>query len=190
MSRVVLEKGKQGAFLRSIRIALGGGWAELAQVLGVSSRTIRDWAGEKWLMSFEAALQLQQHSSVRMPSVIDILPEFWSTSKAATTRTLEWNVAHGNPGTPEGRKKGGLVSQQRRREQPERYAGTRVRLRNDIKAPPEGESLAEFIGIVLGDGTISNHQVRIALNRTTDGAYGNYVADLAHKLFGLRVAAS
>ena len=189
MARVVLAKGEQEEFLRRVRTALEGGWERLAQVSGVRSRTICDWAREKWRMSFEVALQLQRHSGVQVPSGIGVLPEFWSTSKAATVRNLKWNAVYGNPGTPEGRRKGGVVSQQRRREQPERYAGSRVRLRNAIKVPPDGEEPAEFIGVVLGDGTISNHQVRIALNRNTDRAYGGYVADLAQRLFGVRVAA-
>jgi len=53
MSRVVLAKGEQGDFLRRVRIALGG-WDRLAQISGVRSRTIRDWARERWRMSFEA----------------------------------------------------------------------------------------------------------------------------------------
>ncbi|MBI1893807.1 MAG: hypothetical protein HYS14_06825 [Candidatus Rokubacteria bacterium] len=138
-------------------------------------------------MSFEAALQLQRHSGVQLPRGIRVLPEFWSTSKAATVRNLKWNAVYGNPGTLEGRRKGGAVSQQRRREQPQRYAGSRVRLRNGIRIPPDGEELAEFIGVVLGDGAISNHQVRITLNGDTDRAYGGYVVDLAQRLFGARV---
>lgn len=59
-----------------------------------------------------------------------------------------------------------------------------------IRVPPEDEQLAEFVGIVLGDGSISNHQVRIALNRATDRAYGSYVVDLAGGLFDVTVAAS
>ncbi len=190
MSRVVLAKGEQEAFLRRVRGAVGGGWERLALVSGVHPRTIRDWVRERWRMSFEAAILLQRHSGVQMPGGVGILPEFWSTSKAATVRNLKWNAVHGNPGTLEGRRKGGLVSQWRRREQPERYAGSRVRLRNVIKIPPEGEELAEFIGIVLGDGTISNRQVRIVLNRTTDREYGSYVADVARKLFGVAVTSS
>lgn len=137
----------------------------------------------------EAALQLQRHSGVQVPSGIDVLPEFWSTSKAAMVRNVRWNAVRGNPGTAEERRKGGVVSQQRRRDHPERYTGSRVRLRNAIRIPPDGEELAEFIGIVLGDGTISNYQVRIVLNRTTDSAYGGYVANLARRLFGVTVTA-
>ena len=106
MSRVVLAKGEQGDFLRRVRIALGG-WDRLAQMSGVRSRTIRDWARERWRMSFEAALQLQRHSGVQLPRGIRVLPEFWSTSEAATVRNLKWNAVYGNPGTPEGRRKGG-----------------------------------------------------------------------------------
>ena len=190
MSRVALAKGEQEAFLRSVCTALGGGWDRLARISDVNPRTIRDWAREKWKMSFEAALRLQQHSGVRLPAGAGSLPEFWSASKAATVRNLRWNAVHGNPATPEGRRKGGLVSQQRRREEPGRYAGSRVRLRNAITVPPDGEELAEFIGIVLGDGTISRHQVRIALNRAADREYAAHVAGLARRLFGIRVATS
>ena len=188
MSRVALAKGEQGSFLRGVRTALGGGWGQVAQISGVNPRTVRDRARERWRMSLEAALRLEQHSGVRLLAGAGTPPEFWSTSKAATVRNLKWNGAHGNPGTPEGRRKGGLVSQRRRREQPERYAGSQVRLRNAIVVPPDGEELAEFIGIVLGDGTISEYQVRVALNATTDREYADYVAGLARRLFDIRVA--
>jgi hypothetical protein len=46
------------------------------------------------------------------------------------------------------------------------------------------EELAEYIGIMLGDGGITANQCTITLNREADCDYINYVSSLGEKLFG------
>src|SRR3989338_671391 len=65
-----------------------------------------------------------------------------------------------------------------------------------ISIPKRGENLAEFIGIMLGDGNIfsyrkgkkiSVHSVRIAGNSGADRDYiEHFVAPLSEKLFGIK----
>ncbi|MFH1472891.1 MAG: LAGLIDADG family homing endonuclease [bacterium] len=90
--------------------------------------------------------------------------------------------SHGNPGTPIGRKLGGLKS-----------VAIQRKVKNSPFAPslvifPEHSTrLAEFIGILLGDGSITARQVVITLHKVDDKKYANYTARLAAKLFSLEV---
>ncbi|MBI4590649.1 MAG: helix-turn-helix transcriptional regulator, partial [Candidatus Rokubacteria bacterium] len=92
MGRLVLSKTQGEGFLRRVRAALGGGWERVAGVAGVQPRTILDWARGRWQISYEAALRLEAHSGVPVPAGATVLPEFWSTSKAATARNFRWNA--------------------------------------------------------------------------------------------------
>lgn len=53
----------------------------------------------------------------------------------------------------------------------------------DIKLPPENEELAEFVGILLGDGYVSKYQTSVILNSIADKDYILYVVNLISKLF-------
>jgi hypothetical protein len=52
-----------------------------------------------------------------------------------------------------------------------------------IEVPPLSPMLAEFIGICLGDGHISQYQTAITLNAHADIAYVPYVANIMRLLF-------
>lgn len=54
---------------------------------------------------------------------------------------------------------------------------------NRVILPNQGESLAEFIGICLGDGYAWGYQAGITLNSITDRNYITYVENIARKLF-------
>ena len=58
--------------------------------------------------------------------------------------------------------------------------------RSDVRIPGEySEELAEFFGIMLGDGHIARYQVVVGLGNKEE-AYANYVAGLMEKIFGVR----
>ncbi|MBM4467703.1 MAG: hypothetical protein FJ014_19490 [Chloroflexi bacterium] len=51
--------------------------------------------------------------------------------------------------------------------------------------PEKSPLLAEFIGIMLGDGSITDHQVTVTLNKTDDAEYANFIRELIGGLFGI-----
>lgn len=55
----------------------------------------------------------------------------------------------------------------------------------EINLPVLSQDLAEFIGIMLGDGGITHFQCTVYLNSETDREFAYYVRDLVLKLFGL-----
>jgi LAGLIDADG-like domain len=57
-----------------------------------------------------------------------------------------------------------------------------------IRIPKPSVQLAEFMGIMMGDGGISKYQVTITLHSETDKDYGIFVASLVQELFGVMPA--
>jgi len=57
-----------------------------------------------------------------------------------------------------------------------------------IKIPKFSKNLAEFTGIILGDGGISKSQVRITTNKIDDAQYAIFIKNLIKKLFNLKAS--
>lgn len=56
----------------------------------------------------------------------------------------------------------------------------------EIFCPQKNEELAEFVGIMLGDGGITKRQVIVTLNPKTDKAYSIFVKKLMERLFKIK----
>lgn len=163
-------------------------WSEVAQVCGVHPRTFFDWRRGRYTLPYNAYRTLTRIGGFELDrSRMKTLPDFWSVHRAARIGGLTVAKRYGGPGTPEGRRRGGRVSQLRRRLYPERYSHCNIR--KTITQPLDCNALAEFIGIVLGDGGIgSKFQVVITLHREHDRQYQKFVSDLIQKLFGVNAA--
>ncbi|MDP2630774.1 MAG: hypothetical protein Q8P56_05195 [Candidatus Uhrbacteria bacterium] len=59
-----------------------------------------------------------------------------------------------------------------------------------IAYPKYSEELAEFVGIILGDGGISDYQVIVTLNSEDEQEYASFVIHLARSLFRIPVRVS
>lgn len=69
---------------------------------------------------------------------------------------------------------------------PERKLTYAARKRGDIIIPTRhSPKLAEFFGIMLGDGSLSHYQVVITLG-TKEFAYAEYVVNVIHEVFGAK----
>jgi hypothetical protein len=182
MYRAFFENGQQQNFLQSVHTA-GYSWDSIASICGVCTRTVRDWRREKFKMSYEAAVKLSEISGVAMPIPVEVRPEYWSTVKAGRAGAITRGKIYGNPGTPEGRAKGGRASQAKRRENPELYMNCVKR--KEIARPDFSPLLAEFAGIMLGDGRIANYQISVSLNSETDAGYSKFVIRIIKALFDI-----
>ena len=168
MSRIVLDKGKQRDFLNRVHEEGTLDWPRVAGICNICERTLRDWRREKLYMKYEAARALSKETSIHFCQPKKILPDYWSTKKAASIGARRRYKKYGNPGTSEGRRKGGIKSQKKFRENPEYAKKLGIKVRKVIKKPEKSVALSEFIGILLGDGGITNSQVTITFNRKTD----------------------
>lgn len=88
---------------------------------------------------------------------------------------------HGNPGTAEGRRRGGLNSLKTNRAT---HSGFRIL--KQIVYPARSVDLAELLGILAGDGHIDKYQVSVTTNSDTDLEHANYTSKLFKKLFSIQ----
>ena|SRR3989344_4473557 len=186
MPRIEFAKNNQHKFLEDIRESLDTDWLFLSERLGVSKRTLFDWRREKFKITkkvLEKCLYLT-HGKVKAPEYTE-LPDFWSIPNAAKRGGLITALRYGGPGTPEGRKKGGAVSQERRRLYPELYPNCNVR--RIISEPKDSVELAEFFGIMLGDGSINKvrTQAIITLHKEDSKEYIDIVTGMIESLFSI-----
>ncbi|HEY1646000.1 MAG TPA: hypothetical protein VGF75_06590, partial [Candidatus Saccharimonadales bacterium] len=87
---------------------------------------------------------------------------------------------YGPLGTTEGRRLGGINSYNNRKNEISGIFTPKV-----VSKPAKSVALAEFIGILIGDGGVTKYQVTIALNSTVDYEYSLFVSKLVHQLFHL-----
>ncbi len=89
----------------------------------------------------------------------------------------------GNPGTKEGRSKGGKKSCLVQQETSKKGTSSGFIVRKKVRLPPHSNDLAEAVGIILGDGTIARFQVSIATSALVDREYAEYIERLFRTLF-------
>ncbi len=91
---------------------------------------------------------------------------------------------YGNPGTSEGRSKGGKKTIAMFHDNLDFAKKTGFVIRKEIKHPEESLELAEFVGVMLGDGGLSgSHQITISFNDKTDRGYAKYICKIIRQLF-------
>jgi len=182
--RAVFPSGQQKAFFDSLKLDRPTRH-QLAASPDVHERTIRDWVRGKFRPPWWALEAICRSLGVEVPAQAEVVPETTLKSIAGKAGGYACFRKYGSLGTPQGRRKGGRVSQQRRRENPEKYSQCWV-TRKKIARPERSAELAEFIGIVLGDGGITDYQVTVSLGTETDAEYADFVGELAARLFGIK----
>lgn len=89
---------------------------------------------------------------------------------------------YGNPGTAEGRRRGGLRSQQIHT-----MRNTGFVIRKIVRTPRPSKKFAEFLGIMFGDGSNGAYQATMTTSAVTDLVHANHAAQLAEELFHVKV---
>ena len=151
---------------------------ELASKFEVSTRTINDW--ERGVCSFplKVAQQIGRDYKIALPDNFLVKTTNDMKSCAGKRGALARNKKFGNPGTLEGRIKGGRNSMATHRR-----LKTGFRIRKRFLKLRKTNELAEFIGIMLGDGNMTETQVRVTLSRRDEGDYAQYISRLMRRLF-------
>lgn len=180
MGRMVFNKGELRQFIENVQVKLKLDCDGLAKVVGLSGRTIRDWRREKYYPQEDIILKFSKLSGIKVPSY-HALPQYWNIVEAAKKGGKKRYELYGLLGNRESRVKGGLISWQRREKDPELFK----KYTNTFNKPEFSAKLAEFIGIMLGDGGMSQNQFVIYLNKDTDRDFANYTQLLIKELFGL-----
>ncbi len=150
----------------------------ISSVFGVSHRTFSDWRRGATSIPENFLKILSQKYNIYLPKPEKVINESLERLLAAQKGGRVRYGLYGNLGTPSGRRKGGKKSS----------SNNKWFKRKLVVSPTQSDELAEFIGIILGDGGISQRQVTITLNKTDDREYAFYIRNLAEKLFKTKVA--
>lgn len=156
----------------------------MASICGISVRSFSDWKNGNSSIPLAVFEKLVEASNINRP-LIKILPDYWYVKEAGRKGALARYKIYGNPGTKEGRSKGGKNSCSKFFLNPDLAKKLGFKIRKNIRRPKKSVELAELIGIILGDGGITDYQVRVTQNKETDKDYSLYIIWLFKHLFGL-----
>lgn len=179
MTRLVLNKIEQREFLVGVCEELEINTERAGELAGICGRNYRDWINGKLLPRKEAMVKLSEMSGIPIPKVIEEREEWWSGRVNGKIGGDACYKKYGAPGTNYDRRKGWLTTLEHKRNDP----SLRWSLPSEFKKPNYSDELAEFVGIVLGDGGLTHDQCVISLHMIDDIEYSEYVRKLANKLF-------
>jgi len=183
--RVIFPKGRQHAFLIKSLKGLDLSWPELASKIGVHPRTLNDWGREKYSMPLLALQKIREITNVKMIADIEIRDRFWYTKKGGEIAGKLVYEKYGIiGGDPKKRRRKWLQWWNRKG----KFNLSGYFIPKDISEPKKNIELAEFAGIMIGDGGITKKQVTVTLNYITDKEYINFVSNLFKKLFAVEPA--
>ncbi len=162
---------------------LGYDVKHIAAENNVTERTVRDWRRGAHSISQEVFERLVVLSGLPIDTIhYDIVDEIAQKSKAGRFGFASQKQKYGEIATNESRSKGGHSSYRSRSGNP-----ADIFTRSVIKKPKVNTMLAEFVGIMIGDGNIAPYQASVSVNMTDDAEYVPYIARLFRELFGVTV---
>lgn len=152
----------------------------LAKLCGCSDRTIRSWKVGKNMMPFNSLMLLAKEAKLSVPKVEQV-GRYEHTSRAGLIGSAIVMEKYGK--VP--------INEKIRKENWQKWfdnGGKEKVSKTFTKScniPQKSEDLAEFIGIMLGDGGMSQFQITVTLHLIDDFEYSNFVKQQIMKLFGV-----
>ncbi|MCX6724100.1 MAG: LAGLIDADG family homing endonuclease [Candidatus Staskawiczbacteria bacterium] len=181
---IFLRKGDQKAFLDGVQSKLDIGLEDFSKIAGVCIRSMTDWKREKNSVSLSGLEALCNIAEVDFPKDVEIRDRFWYIHKGARAGGLATFKKYGRIGNENYRRKKWFEWWEKKGKfNPNQYFAQK-----NIFLPKKSVQLAEFIGIILGDGGITKSQVSITLNKITDLEFSFYVKKLINDLFDVKAA--
>lgn len=180
--RVIFSPGRQQRFLLKAIENLNLSWALFADKLAVHTRTLNDWKREEYSMPLNIVKKISRIAKVEIPKDIKTKEPFWYVNKGAKIGGIACFKKYGRVGgDPEYRKKKWYEWWEKKG----KFINRDIFKRKPIKKPRKDTDLAEFIGIMLGDGGIASKskQVQITLNNKDDKEYIKFICEIIKKLF-------
>lgn len=153
--------------------------SEVANQIGYTTRTINAWKNGKNTIPQTVFIELMQLSGLQELSEYTVVSRFEQRSLAGKVGGRVAYDLYGL-GDSQSRRKGGIQSYARRKDEP-----ADIFTRQSVTCPAPNTHLAEFIGIMLGDGGVTEYQVSVSCNMRDDADYITYVSSLMERLFGV-----
>ena len=178
--RAIFSTGTQRSFIE--RVAQRVPLRDMARICECSERTIRDWRRERFSMQLRCLHLLSRYSRIPVPKRVRIENRY-AHVRAAGVEGMRAVIA----------KYGRIPVDEKTREQgwkdwweaKGKFEINPILQAKHIDKPKKSIDLAEFVGLVMGDGGISRYQVVITLHHIDDAAYSKFVVRLMKKLFGV-----
>jgi hypothetical protein len=182
--RVIFPRGRQRAFICGIQESLDLPLFEMSRILKISNKTLADWRHEKFSMSLEAFKVLLKRSKMEAPKDIKIRDAYWYARKGARAGGIAVYKKYGRVCEPAYRKMKWREWWERKGKHQTKYIIWKPK---PIKKPKFSKELAEFTGIMLGDGGVSQYQIYITLHLKDDKEYSDFVSRMIKRLFNVPV---
>ncbi|HRN96060.1 MAG TPA: LAGLIDADG family homing endonuclease [Candidatus Levybacteria bacterium] len=181
MDRFKFLPEEQKKFLNMVSSKSNLSTKALSKLVNVHPRTLSDWKKEKLTISSNAAKTFCKEFELMLPEDETVLVNRWikARSNAAKIGGFARLKKYGSLATQAGRRKGGITSIANLRKN-----GIIPNVKNYTLPVNFTEDLAEFVGIMLGDGGITPNQCSITLNSLADIEYVTFISNLTQKLFG------
>lgn len=179
-NRVIFSKGEQHKFLEKAQALLLYSRSEISKKLKVHPRTYCGWYLERGSMPLGSVREICTLTNLKLPSNITIKEPFWSVHKAARIGGVRRYQKYGSICDEEYRKKKWLEWWDKKG----RFQLSQNQPR-PIHKPARSEMLAEFVGIMLGDGGMTPYQICITLGYKADQEYSTFLRAFLKKLFQL-----
>lgn len=182
-NRIQFSKpGFQNKYILNVKKVLNLTESGLAQKLGISQRTLREWRKERITVSQVALEKMSQWSRLLIPKdhvVIDWKLHYQKAGRIGAKAKLE---KYGNVGGDEKyRKEKWKEWWEKTGQYKNNHPGFQSLIK--IKIPKTTKKLAEFAGIMLGDGGVAPYHICITLS-SEEGEYKQYIVNLVTDLFG------
>lgn len=180
ITRMKFRLGEQRKFLASIETKNGISPELMAKIGEVTVRSYRDWKHEKYCIDSKTIREYCQKFETRLPEKEEVLVNRWTLHKRGGSKKGGYArfIKFGPLGTLESRRRGGSKSIHILQAQ------GKMNPAKEFKYPRHSSKLAEFVGIMLGDGCINPGMIDVTLNSEADKKYIPYIVDLCYQLFG------
>lgn len=180
--RVIFPRGKQKVFILRSKNVLCLPDIEMAGLLNISSRTLTDWKREKFSMPLRAVKTLSKMTKINIPKSAKIEKPFWYVNKGAKAGGIAVYKKYGIIG--------GSTELRKRKwrkwwVKTGQFKNNPILNAQPIKKPIQSARLAEFFGIMMGDGGMNTNQIFITLHHKDDREYIAFVIKLINELFGI-----
>lgn len=177
--RYKISKQEQSKYLERVEKASSLSSERLAQVFQISSRTYRDWRRGKFSLPTKVVNIIENKWTIVFPISKQMALKNWKETQVELAKRggRARFKKYGPFGTSEGRRLGGMRGMETLRKL---HKAPPLKI---FSIPPPSSSLAEFVGIMLGDGHVGDKQWSITLNATKDKGYAQYCFLLIEDLF-------
>ena len=178
--RLKFSKGKQSEFINNLCKKKHLSANEIAKEMSIPPRTFNNWQREKYNISRYWLSQICIRLHTPFPNKINHMQVNWERDclrKSKKGGLARFRI-YGNPATPEGCRKGGIRTLKILRDK-----GIIAPCKNFLLPRYKSTKLAEFFGIMLGDGGLTKLQATITLNSEAVKNYIEYVSKLGEHLF-------